>query len=283
MEAIRSLTGQGLRGRNRQTYCTKTNVGDSAGVPGFGLAIWVSPTLWIPLITPKMDGDRSILNLRIPGAELSEVFHKTESLAWEMWKNFCAPPPVPAEDVMEEYPCSAGHTLAYISPYGDVFPCVQFPLPSGNVRRQNFIDIWRHSSELNGFARFRPGILPGTVLRLRSHVGTCTRCPGLGPTWKEICADLRRPTARSRSIGPGFPRKYVAPGAAPAAGCGRPADTNTVGGRLDMSRRNSQLFVHEQAMTGATTRPFTENESCKTVVTLSALIHRTALPTSDSP
>ena len=32
-------------------------------------------------------------------------------------------------------PCSAGHTACYVSPYGDVYPCVQFPLPSGNVRQ----------------------------------------------------------------------------------------------------------------------------------------------------
>jgi radical SAM protein with 4Fe4S-binding SPASM domain len=79
--------------------------------------------------------------------------------------------------VMEGYPCSAGHTLAYISPYGDVFPCVQFPLPSGNVRRQKFIDIWQNSSELNEVRAIRAKDL--TVCSGCSHVGTCTRCPGL--------------------------------------------------------------------------------------------------------
>ena len=74
-------------------------------------------------------------------------------------------------------PCSAGHTLAYISPYGDVFPCVQFPLPSGNVRRQKFIGIWQHSSELNDVRSIRAKDLP--VCSTCSHVGTCTRCPGL--------------------------------------------------------------------------------------------------------
>ena len=67
---------------------------------------------------------------------------------------------------MEGYPCSAGHTLAYISPYGDVFPCVQFPLPSGNVRRQKFLDIWNHSSELNEVRSIRAKDLH-RVLRLQ--------------------------------------------------------------------------------------------------------------------
>ena len=86
-------------------------------------------------------------------------------------------PPQPGEDIMEGYPCSAGHTAAYITPYGDVFPCVQFPLPSGNVRRQKFIDIWRNSPELNEVRSIRAKDLP--VCSTCSHVGTCTRCPGL--------------------------------------------------------------------------------------------------------
>lgn len=54
---------------------------------------------------------------------------------------------------------------------------MQFPLPSGNVRRQKFIDIWRHSSELNDVRSIRAKDL--TVCSRCSHVGTCTRCPGL--------------------------------------------------------------------------------------------------------
>ena len=34
---------------------------------------------------------------------------------------------------LDTLPCSAGHTACYVSPYGDVYPCVQFPLPSGNL------------------------------------------------------------------------------------------------------------------------------------------------------
>ncbi len=173
VEAIRFLTGQGLRVVVANVLM-KTNVGDSAGVQALACDLGVTYTL-DPTITPKMDGDRSILNLRIPGAELSEVFH-SENLVGNV-EEFCAPPPVPGEDMMEEYPCSAGHTLAYISPYGDVFPCVQFPLPSGNVRRQKFIDIWRHSSELNEVRSIQARDLP--VCSSCSHVGTCTRCPGL--------------------------------------------------------------------------------------------------------
>jgi MoaA/NifB/PqqE/SkfB family radical SAM enzyme len=45
---------------------------------------------------------------------------------------YCAPPaPLPGDD-LDAVPCTAGHSFCYISPCGDVYPCVQFPLPSGN-------------------------------------------------------------------------------------------------------------------------------------------------------
>jgi radical SAM protein with 4Fe4S-binding SPASM domain len=173
VEAIRFLTGQGLKVVIANVLMT-ANMRDHAGVQALARELGVQYTL-DPTITPKMDGDTTILNLRIPGSELGAVFHN-KNLVGDV-EQFCAPPPPPDEDVMEGYPCSAGQTLAYISPYGDVFPCVQFPLPSGNVRRQKFIDIWRNSSELNEVRSIRAKDLP--VCSTCSHVGTCTRCPGL--------------------------------------------------------------------------------------------------------
>jgi radical SAM protein with 4Fe4S-binding SPASM domain len=80
-------------------------------------------------------------------------------------------------NVLDELPCSAGHTACYISPYGDVYPCVQFPLPTGNVRKQKFLDIWRYSPQLQEVRSITARDLP--VCSTCSHVGTCTRCPGL--------------------------------------------------------------------------------------------------------
>jgi radical SAM protein with 4Fe4S-binding SPASM domain len=78
---------------------------------------------------------------------------------------------------MESFPCSAGHTFCYVSPYGDVYPCVQFPLPSGNVRRSRFLDIWNHSPQLNEVREIHLGDLPSCSQCV--HGSTCTRCPGL--------------------------------------------------------------------------------------------------------
>ena len=173
IDAIRLLKSQGLKVAIANVLMT-VNLGEHAGVQVLAQELGVTYTL-DPTITPKIDGDTSILNLRIPGSELNAVFHNKDLVG--NVEEFCAPPPPPGEDVMEGYPCSAGHTAAYITPYGDVFPCVQFPLPSGNVRRQKFIEIWRNSPELNEVRSIRAKDLP--VCSTCSHVGTCTRCPGL--------------------------------------------------------------------------------------------------------
>jgi radical SAM protein with 4Fe4S-binding SPASM domain len=173
VRAIRLLKSHGLK-VSISNVVMNSNFADQRGVMMLARELGAEYTL-DPTITPKLDGDASILSLRIPGAELTQIFHDPELVG--SVEEFCAPPPPPEEDVMEGFPCSAGHTACYISPYGDVFPCVQFPLPTGNVRRQKFIDIWRDSPELKEVRSIRAKDLP--TCSTCAHVGTCTRCPGL--------------------------------------------------------------------------------------------------------
>lgn len=173
VRAIRFLRSQGLK-VSVSNVVMSTNIADQRGVMMLARELGAEYTL-DPTITPKLDGDTSILSLRIPGDELSQIFRDPELVG--NVEEFCAPPPPAGEDVMEGFPCSAGHTACYISPYGDVFPCVQFPLPTGNVRRQKFIDIWSDSPELKEVRSIRAKDLP--TCSTCSHVGTCTRCPGL--------------------------------------------------------------------------------------------------------
>ena len=173
VEAIRFLKSQGLKVVIANVLMA-SNFFDNAGVIALAKELGVLYTL-DPTITPKMDGDTSILGLRIPGSQLKQVFRNQELVG--NVEEFCAPPPPPGEDILDGLPCSAGHTGCYISPYGDVFPCVQFPLPSGNLRRQKFAEIWRNSPQLNEVRSIRARDLP--TCSTCAHVGTCTRCPGL--------------------------------------------------------------------------------------------------------
>ncbi len=166
-----------------------------------------------PTITPMMDGDRSILSLNIDRSLLTRVVRDTEVV--EDVDAFCAPAdgPFDGPDAFDRIPCSAGHTSCYISPYGDLYPCVQFPLPSGNVRRSRFLDIWRHSPELAEVRSIALGDLDGC-----SSCGnqkTCSRCPGLaflegnmrGPSTQDCeksyaRTGLESPNLRSRRAAP---------------------------------------------------------------------------------
>jgi radical SAM protein with 4Fe4S-binding SPASM domain len=173
INAIRFLHEQGLKVTIANVLMT-WNLQDQAGIQQLAAELGVLYSV-DPTITPMMDGDTSVLSLRIPGEELSDVF-RNPALVPNM-DEFCSPPkPVSADD-LEGYSCSAGHSFCYISPYGDVYPCVQFPLPSGNIRRQRFLDIWNHSPELKEVRSIRAKDL--TVCSSCSHVAQCTRCPGL--------------------------------------------------------------------------------------------------------
>jgi radical SAM protein with 4Fe4S-binding SPASM domain len=175
----RSLAGMRLlRERGMKTIIAnvlmRSNLNDYAGVKALAKELGAEYTI-DPTITPKMDGDHSILPLGIGDEDLRQVFRNGDLVG--NVEEFCAPPPTVNDDVLDGLPCSAGHTACYISPYGDVYPCVQFPLPTGNVRKQKFLAIWRHSPQMNEVRSIHARDLP--VCSTCTHVGSCTRCPGL--------------------------------------------------------------------------------------------------------
>ena len=173
LKAIRFLKSQGLK-VTIANVLMKQNMQDYTGVRALAEEMGVTSTL-DPTITPMMDGDRSTVSLGVGDTDLKQVF-RDQSLVGDV-DEFCSVPPKPNADELEGVPCSAGHTAAYVSPYGDVYPCVQFPLPSGNVRTQRFIDIWRYSDQLEEVRSIRVKDLPSCSQC--THVGSCTRCPGL--------------------------------------------------------------------------------------------------------
>jgi radical SAM protein with 4Fe4S-binding SPASM domain len=139
-----------------------------------------------PTITPFIDGDPSLLRLRISVSSLREVM-----LDPDLTKgNEPVAAGEPTDDAtLDGAPCSAGHTSIYISPYGDVFPCVQFPLPAGNVRQRSFAEIWNKSPELLAVRSIRLRDLP--ICSSCVHSGSCTRCPGLA----YMEGDMRGPSS----------------------------------------------------------------------------------------
>ena len=176
-------------------------------------------------ITPMMDGDRSILDLNVAPAALEQVFHNSTLVGNA--EEFCAPPsgPLAESDALDTLPCSAGHTACYVSPYGDVFPCVQFPLPSGNVRKTRFLDIWQHSPQLKEVRAITAADLQGCSTCV--HGGSCSRCPGLaylegnmrGPSTQDCEKSLARTGVPSMNL---LRKRSAATLAEPATGGASP-------------------------------------------------------------
>jgi radical SAM protein with 4Fe4S-binding SPASM domain len=173
LDAVKFLKAQGLRVVLANVLMVQ-NAQDYRGVRALAEELGVECTL-DPTITPMMDGDRGILSLNVDQTALREVFRDQE-LVGDV-DEFCAIAAPADENSLAALPCSAGHTTAYVSPYGEVFPCVQFPLPTGNVRTQRFLDIWRHSDQMNDVRSIRLKDL--TTCTSCSHVSNCSRCPGL--------------------------------------------------------------------------------------------------------
>lgn len=141
-----------------------------------------------PTITPMLDGGRAPTALNVGTEQLRGILRDpglTESA-----DGACPPDAEGAglADALDALPCSAGHTSCYVSPSGDVCPCVQFPMAAGNVRHAPFLDIWRHSP---GLSKVRAVTMQDVrVCSACAVAGTCTRCPGLA----YMEGDLRGPS-----------------------------------------------------------------------------------------
>jgi radical SAM protein with 4Fe4S-binding SPASM domain len=173
INAIRFLKSQGLKVIIANVLMMQ-NWEDHHGTRALAEELGAEYTL-DPTITPMMDGDRSILDLNAGESTLRELF-RDETYVGNV-EEFCAPPTRPDESSMDALPCSAGHTACYVSPYGEFYPCVQFPISCGNVRQQRFIDIWRDSPQLREVRSIRLRDL--SSCSQCAHGSSCTRCPGL--------------------------------------------------------------------------------------------------------
>ncbi|HTV60226.1 MAG TPA: radical SAM protein [Verrucomicrobiae bacterium] len=182
--AIRSLKRQGLQVKiacplmkqNLASYGGVVNLAEDLGVPYV-----IDMT-----ITPKMDGDTSTLSLRTSGSDLLPIIQSrscsNRSSAPDALSSAGAPQGSVVSSGVEisaydDLTCSAGHNSCYISPYGDIYPCVQMPLPTGNLRRQQFQEIWRDSGEMKRIRAIRESQLHVcSTCEIRQF---CERCPGL--------------------------------------------------------------------------------------------------------
>lgn len=182
--AIRFLKSQGLQVKiacplMKQTLTSYSGVVKLAEDLGIPYVIDLT-------ITPKMDGDKSTLSLRTSSSELLPILQTRSCSDGFSAPNAHSSPAAPLGSVVssgaegsayDDLTCSAGHNSCYISPYGDVYPCVQMPLPTGNLRQQGFEKIWRDSAQMKRIRAIRESHLKVcSNCEIRQF---CERCPGL--------------------------------------------------------------------------------------------------------
>jgi AdoMet-dependent heme synthase len=87
-------------------------------------------------ITPRHDGTRGSLSMRVSDDQLAEMYRGPLR---DMLPDGTQP-------VTEEsFPCNCARGNCAITVTGDVQPCISVPWSAGNVREQKFIDIWRYA------------------------------------------------------------------------------------------------------------------------------------------
>jgi radical SAM protein with 4Fe4S-binding SPASM domain len=62
--------------------------------------------------------------------------------------------------------CGCAKTVCGIGAYGDVFPCIGSPVPSGNIREKSLVEIWKKSPTLKRIREYK-----------QEDFKECTSCP----------------------------------------------------------------------------------------------------------
>lgn len=129
---------------------------------GFGIS-------FDPVVTAANDGDRSALALRLGRAGLA----RAARLAPPPAKAGPAGPAGPAADLL----CGAGRNVCAVGPDGTLYPCLQLPVPLGNILRSGFERLWTGSRWLKRWRSAGEKDLKGCAGCL--DAAFCSRCPGV--------------------------------------------------------------------------------------------------------
>jgi MoaA/NifB/PqqE/SkfB family radical SAM enzyme len=145
------LRGLGLRVKLNSTL-TAWNEGEVEGM--FALADALGLPLQVdPEVTPRDDGGREPLQVAPSRDGVLRLFRL------QFARGRAAADGAPAVEVARggddgtlptpvDKHCGAGSSGLAIDPYGNVYPCVQWRRPVGNLHRQTLSEIWRGSASL---------------------------------------------------------------------------------------------------------------------------------------
>ena len=118
-----------------------------------------------PLIVPMGNGCLDNLQYRLTDKQL-KFFYQHVNNEW-----FFNTP------ALDKTLCNAGKGIMSISPYGEVFPCVQVQTLAGDLRKQSLSDIWFNSQVLTQIRSLSLSRIKGCSNC--DNIEYCNPCPGL--------------------------------------------------------------------------------------------------------
>jgi radical SAM protein with 4Fe4S-binding SPASM domain len=157
------------RGFNIKVKCPlmKVNYSDYSQIIDFCNRLKIK-YLFDPVIVPYNDGDKSILSLRLDKTQIEKIIRDIRIVKrYKIKKGF----------LKSNVLCSAGKNFCSISPYGDVYPCIQLLISAGNLKESKFKKIWNHSKVLKNIREIKMGNLK--ICKNCDIIYYCNRCPGL--------------------------------------------------------------------------------------------------------
>ncbi len=177
VRGIKLLVDRGLRVTVKSVVMNE-NVKELWDLKHFAKNLGVKDVL-IPgglLISPRDDGSKLPLALRLSDAQLKDYFRKECFFKKSSGINIKSK----LEKVKKDYLlCLAGFVTSNITPYGNVNPCLQIRLKSdtNNLRQYSFKKIWEENKEIRAVRELR-------VTDRKDCIGCeviedCLLCPGI--------------------------------------------------------------------------------------------------------
>lgn len=138
-----------------------------------------------PTVTPRDDGDTSPLAIAPSAAGVSHLYRVLDArmpdapdavVVQEPLSETCHGSPASAGEQQKN--CGAGASGLAVDPFGNVYPCVQWRRPLGNLHEQSIRDIWLGSPQLADIRRLNIAAKRG-VEALGEHGEGLSHCMGI--------------------------------------------------------------------------------------------------------
>lgn len=128
-----------------------------------------------PTVAPRADGDRDVLIHRASGEGL-RLFFGNDTIRGKVRSD--PPSPLPWGEVNSaKGNCGAGSSSAFIDARGDVYACMGFPAPFGNVAATGFAGVWEGVTAAEHRRAMSAPLKACAACELRAACGV--RCPRL--------------------------------------------------------------------------------------------------------